>query len=128
MSQQMNLADKFDIQNNFRRYMRIKDSQEAEFREYKKAKASRLWIIAIILLFLAISSKFFLGAAAALLVVYFYRLVSSWLRMNSYDERIDELDRWFRTKSLKFEGRILYFQQDDMLENPLDPFADEHYQ
>lgn len=122
MSQLLSAEDKFDIQQNFRRYMRLKDSNELASDAYKTAKANRIWIAGIILLLFALSSVFFLGAAAGLFGVYFYNLIISGLDVNSSDESIEELDRWFITKQLKFEGRILYFSQDELLENPIDPF------
>ncbi|MAY41011.1 MULTISPECIES: hypothetical protein [unclassified Neptuniibacter] len=122
MSQLLSAEDKFDIQQNFRRYMRLKDSNELANDAYKTAKANRIWIAGIILLLFALSSVFFLGAAAGLFGVYFYNLIISGLDVNSSDESIEELDRWFITKQLKFEGRILYFSQDELLENPIDPF------
>lgn len=122
MSQLLSAEDKFDIQQNFRRYMRLKDSHELANEAYKAAKANRIWIAGIILLLFALASDFFLGAAAGLFGVYFYNVIISWLDVNSSDESLEELDRWFSTKRLKFEGRILYFRQDELLENPLDPF------
>jgi hypothetical protein len=122
MSQLLSAEDKFDIQQNFRRYMRLKDSHELANEAYKAAKANRIWIAGIILLLFALASDFFLGAAAGLFGVYFYNVIISWLDANSSDESLEELDRWFSTKRLKFEGRILYFRQDELLENPLDPF------
>ncbi len=127
MSQLLSAEDKFDIQQNFRRYMRLKDSHESATDAYKTAKANRIWILGIVLMLFALASDFFLGAAAGLFGVYFYNIITSWLDASSTDERLEELDRWFATKQLKFEGRILYFKQDDLLENPLDPFSDACY-
>ncbi|WP_415884162.1 hypothetical protein [Neptuniibacter sp. QD34_54] len=127
MSKLLSTEDKFDIQQNFRRYMRLKDSHESSTDAYKNAKANRIWIAGIVLMLFALASEFFLGAAAGLFGVYFYNVITSWLDANSSDESLEELDRWFSTKSLKFEGRILYFKQDDLLENPLDPFNEACY-
>lgn len=127
MSQLLSAEDKFDIQQNFRRYMRLKDSHESATDAFKNAKANRIWIAGIVLMLFALASDFFLGAAAGLFGVYFYNVISSWLDTNSADESLEELDRWFAAKRLKFEGRILYFKQDDMLENPLDPFNEACY-
>jgi len=127
MSQLLSTEDKFDIQQNFRRYMRLKDSHESSTHSYKNAKANRIWIAGIVLMLFAFASEFFLGAAAGLFGVYFYNVVTSWLDANSSDESLEELDRWFSTKRLKFEGRILYFKGDDLLENPLDPFNESCY-
>ncbi|WP_299181859.1 hypothetical protein [uncultured Neptuniibacter sp.] len=127
MSQLLSAEDKFDIQQNFRRYMRLKDSHELARDSYKNAKANRIWIVGIILMLFALASDFFLGAAAGLFGVYFYNVVTSWLDANSSDESLEELDRWFQSKRLRFEGRILYFANDDLLENPLDPFNEASY-
>ncbi|EAR59835.1 hypothetical protein [Neptuniibacter caesariensis] len=127
MSQLLSAEDKFDIQQNFRRYMRLKDSHESATDSYKNAKANRIWIAGIVLMLFALASDFFLGAAAGLFGVYFYNVITSWLDANSTDESLEELDRWFSAKRLKFEGRILYFKHDDLLENPLDPFSEGCY-
>jgi peptide subunit release factor 1 (eRF1) len=66
MSQLLSAEDKFDIQQNFRRYMRLKDSHELANEAFKAAKANRIWIAGIILLLFALASDFFLGAAAGL--------------------------------------------------------------
>lgn len=127
MQQLLSAEDKFDIQQNFRRYMRLKDSHDSAREAYKTAKANRIWIAGIVLLLFALASDFFLGAAAGLFGVYFYNVITSWLDLNSSDESLEDLDRWFHGKALKFEGRILYFRQDEMLENPLDPFNEACY-
>lgn len=127
MSQLLSAEDKFDIQQNFRRYMRLKESHESSMDAFKNAKANRIWIVGLILLVFALASDFFLGAAAGLFGVYFYNVIMSWLDANSSDESLEELDRWFLSKSLKFEGRILYFSADELLENPLDPFSEACY-
>ncbi len=127
MSQLLSAEDKFDIQQNFRRYMRLKDSHESASDSFKNAKANRIWIAGIVLLLFALASDFFLGAAAGLFGVYFYNVITSWLDANASDESLEELDRWFSGKLLKFEGRILYFKTDELLENPLDPFSEACY-
>ena len=127
MQRQLSTEDKFDIQQNFRRYMRLKDSQDTAREGFKTAKSNRVWIAGIILLLFALASDFFLGAAAGLFGVYFYNVAINWLDLNSSDDSLEELDRWFKSKALKFEGRILYFYADEMLENPLDPFNEECY-
>lgn len=127
MSQLLSTEDKFDIQQNFRRYMRLKDSHELASDSYKNAKANRIWLAGVVLLVFALASDFFLGAAAGLFGVYFYNVVTHWLELNASDESLEELDRWFSTKALKFEGRILYFRNDELLENPLDPFNEACY-
>ena len=66
MSQLLSTEDKFDIQQNFRRYMRLKDSHELASDSYKNAKANRIWLAGVVLLVFALASDFFLGAAAGL--------------------------------------------------------------
>ncbi len=121
-------ADKYEIQQNFRRYIRLKERYDTARGAYLTAKASRVWIAGIIALLFALASNFFLGVAAGLFGVYFYSMVRSWLQINDAEEGVEELDRWFDTKKLKFEGSILYANSDEMLENPLDPFDDDCYQ
>jgi hypothetical protein len=50
------------------------------------------------------------------------------MQINESEEGVEELDRWFSGKKLKFEGSILYFSNDQLLENPLDPFDEDCYQ
>jgi len=96
MSQLLSAEDKFDIQQNFRRYMRLKESYESSMDALKNAKANRIWIVGFILLLFALASDFFLGAAAGLFGVYFYNVITSWLDANSSEESIEELDRFLR--------------------------------
>ena len=119
--------DKFDLQQNYRRYLKFQDQYEAAFNGLKTAKASRVWLAALAALLFSFGSEFFLGASFALFALYFYRLGSAWYDSFQVDEGREELLRWFSGKGLKFEGRILYFREDQMLENPLDPFAEEIY-
>ncbi|MDF2182750.1 hypothetical protein [Neptuniibacter sp. CAU 1671] len=119
--------DKFDIQQNYRRYLRVKEAQEGAREVYNSAKASRTWVVGLILLLFALASDFFLGAAAGLFGVYFYGVVTGWLKLNSIEESLEELDHWFSSKNLRFEGRVLYRKQDQLLENPVDPFSEDSY-
>lgn len=128
MEQNLAASDKYEIQQNFRRYVRLKERYDTARGAYVTAKASKVWIAGIIALLFALASNFFLGVAAGLFSVYFYSMVGSWLQINQTEEGVEELDRWFTGKKLKFEGRILYFGTDQMLESPLDPFDDDCYQ
>ncbi len=121
-------GDKFDIQQNFRRYMRLKERHDAIRESYKHARASKVWIAGIIALLLALGSDFFLGAAAGLFGVYFWSVLSGYMRTSRASEELETLDRWFSSKGLKFEGRIIYRKNDALLESPLDPFDDACFQ
>jgi len=116
--------DKFDVQQNFRRFLKYQDQYEVALEQQKVAKASRLWIAGVVSMLFAPSSDFFIGAAAALFAVYFYRVVSAKLGLNRAEEGRESSERWFGSKGLKFEGRVLYRRDDQLLENPLDPFDD----
>jgi hypothetical protein len=37
------------------------------------------------------------------------------------------MERWFAGKGLKFQGRVLYHRNDELLESPIDPFDDALY-
>ncbi len=50
------------------------------------------------------------------------------MQVGSAEEGREDTERWFSSKGLKFEGRVLYFRDDQMLDNPLDPFDDGLYQ
>lgn len=127
MERVLSNRDKFDLQQNYRRYLKFRDQLDEAIHASQTAKASRLWVAGIIALLFALGSDFFLGAAAALFGVYFYRLLVARIRSGQAEDGCDDSDRWFATKGLKFEGRILYFRDDKMLENPLDPFDDAIY-
>jgi len=75
----------------------------------------------------AVGSEFFLGAAAGLFGLYFFRILSAWFRLSQVEERIEGVERWFAGKGLKFESRVLYRRNDDLLAQPLDPFNEELY-
>lgn len=120
-------ADKFEIQQNFRRYVRLKERFDSAREGYLNAKGSKLWMVAIVALLFALASNFFLGVAAGLFGVYFYEMIRNWMQISENEEGLEQLDRWFATKKLKFEGRILYASKDEMLENPIDPFDDDCY-
>lgn len=119
--------DKYDLQQNFRRFVKFDDNYQAGFERLKEAKASRVWIVGAVALLFAAASEFYLGAAAALLVLYFYRIAVAWQASFKADESREEVMRWFHSKGFKLEGRVLYRHDDEALENPFDPFNDAHY-
>lgn len=120
-------SDKFDLQQNYRRYLKLHDQCQLANEVLKDARASRVWVAGIVLLVFALASEFFLGAAAGLFGLYFYRILVAWYRVSQAEEGLEETARWFAGKGLKFEGRILYARRDDLLEQPLDPFDDSLY-
>ncbi len=128
MEKSISAQDKFDVQQNYRRYLKYQEQYERTFEQLKTAKASRVWLAGLVVLLFSFASEFFLGAAVALFGVYFYRVAMSWNKSFQADEGREEVLRWFASKGLKFEGRILYFRDDQRLEQPLDPFAEEVYQ
>lgn len=127
MDRSISINDKFDLQQNFRRFIKFQDQFETLNEQTKTAKASRVWIVGIVAIFFAMGSEFFLGVAAGLLALYFYRIMKSWIKQSQAAEGREIAERWFHNKGLKFEGRVLYFNDDQMLEKPLDPFNDGLY-
>lgn len=125
--QMLDSAIKFDLQHNFSRYLRFLDQYGANNDQLKLAKASKVWIVALVALLFALASDFFLGASAALFGLYFYRIFRAYLDVTNAQEGREQAERWFAAKGLKFEGRVLYFKSDEMLENPLDPFNEGLY-
>lgn len=119
--------DKFELQQNFRRYLKYQDQYDAAFHSLKQSRASRVWLAGLATLLISFGSEFFLGASAALFGVYFYRIATAWYSSFQIDEGREEVLRWFSSKGLKFEGRILYFRDDQKLERPVDPFSEEVY-
>ena len=120
-------AIKFDLQQNYRRYLNFLDQYGAENDALKNARSSMVWIVALVLLIFALASDFFLGASAALFGIFFYRVVMAWLEVRKAEEGREQAERWFSTKGFKFEGRVLFFKEDEMLEEPVDPFDERIY-
>lgn len=127
MEAKLNTADKFDIQQNYRRYLRLKDQHTAAQDAHNYARAEKIWIAGVITLPFAVASTFFLGVSAGLFGVYFYSLLKTKLRINEAAEGLEQLDRWFSKKRLSFEGKVMYALNDRLLENPIDPFDDQFY-
>jgi len=127
MASTISSDDKFDLQQNFRRFIKFHDLYIKHNDQYKSAKASRVWIAAVIAIVFAMGSAFFMGVAAGLFGLYFYRVISANLKKSSAEEGRESAERWFAAKSLKFEGRVLYCNDDNMLETPLDPFDESIY-
>lgn len=124
MDRKISSDDKFSLQQNFRRYLKFQEQFETASEAVNNAKSSRVWIVGVISLLFAFSSEFFLGAAAALIGLYLYRIAKASMKAGDAEEGKENTERWFSSKGLKFEGRILYFTDDNMLDNPLDPFDD----
>lgn len=127
MNKPLNTAIKFDLQQNYRRYMRYVDQYGIENDQLKLARASKVWIVALVSLVFALASDFFLGASAALFGLYFYRILVAYIEVTKAQEGREQSERWFASQGLKFEGRVLYSRDDHKLENPLDPFNDSLY-
>lgn len=127
MEPYLNASDKFDLQQNYRRYLKFHDQCQLINEILKDARASRVWVAGLVLMVFALASEFFLGAAAGLFGLYFYRIISAWYRLSQAEESIEGIERWFASKGLKFESRVLYQRGDDQLEQPLDPFNEELY-
>ncbi|GAB0151148.1 MULTISPECIES: hypothetical protein [Marinobacterium] len=127
MEPYLNASDKFDLQQNYRRYLKFHDQCQVLNEILKDARASRVWVAGVVLMVFALGSEFFLGAAAGLFGLYFYRILSAWYRLSQVEENVEGIERWFASKGLKFESRVLYQRNDDQLAQPLDPFNEELY-
>jgi hypothetical protein len=75
MDRKLLLEDKFNLQQNFRRYLKFQDQYEAANETAKVARASRVWVAGVVALLFALASDFFMGASAALFGLYFYRII-----------------------------------------------------
>lgn len=128
MQRTLNVAIKFDLQQNYRRYMRFLEQYGLDSDQLKLARGSKVWIAALVMLLFALASDFFLGASAALFGLYFYRILMAYMDVTKVQEGREQSERWFASHGLKFEGRVLYFKDDHKLDNPLDPFNDSLYQ
>lgn len=127
MDRKLSFEDKFNLQQNFRRYLKFQDQYEIANDAAKEARASRVWVAGVIALLFALASDFFLGASTALFGLYFYRIFIASMKVSTAEEGKEDTERWFASKGLKFEGRILYSRDDQMMETPLDPFNDSLY-
>jgi len=127
MEPNLNASDKFDLQQNYRRYLKFHDQCQLLNEILKDARASGVWVAGVVMMVFALGSEFFLGAAAGLFGLYFYRILSAWYRLSQVEENVEGIERWFASKGLKFESRVLYMRSDDQLEQPLDPFNEELY-
>ncbi|GGB95481.1 hypothetical protein GCM10011352_21970 [Marinobacterium zhoushanense] len=127
MDRKLSSADKFDLQQNYRRFLKYQEQFTLANDAYKDARASRVWIGGLVMLLFALASDFFLGASAALFGLYFYRIVLAWFHSSQAEEGREQMERWFAGKGLKFQGRVLYFRDDEMLARPIDPFDDALY-
>ncbi|MBA4502076.1 hypothetical protein [Marinobacterium marinum] len=127
MEPYFNSSDKFDLQQNYRRHLKFYDQSKSTNEALKDARASRVWVAGIVLMVFAFASEFFLGVAAGLFGLYFYRILSAWYRVSQAEEGLEGTARWFASRGLKFEGRVLYPRNDEQLERPLDPFNEAQY-
>lgn len=127
MEPYLNTSDKFDLQQNYRRYLKFHDQSQLLNEILKDARASRVWVAGVVMMVFAVGSEFFLGTAAGLFGLYFYRILMAWYRVSQVEENIETIERWFAGKGLKFESRVLYPRDDEQLEQPLDPFNEELY-
>ncbi|WP_027854094.1 hypothetical protein [Marinobacterium litorale] len=127
MEKYLSASDKFDLQQNYRRFLKYQEQFSFANESLKEARASRVWVVGLITLLFALASDFFLGAAAALFGLYFYRIVLAWYQSSQAEEGREQMERWFAGKGLKFQGRVLYHRNDELLESPIDPFDDALY-
>ena len=127
MERQLDSSLKFDLQHNYRRYLRYVEQFSLDNAKLKAARSSRVWIAGLVSLLFALASDFFLGASAAFFGLYFYRSLAAWMAMNNAEEGREQSERWFASKGLKFEGKVLFFRDDEKLEQPLDPFDEALY-
>ena len=118
----------FDLQQNYRRYLLFLDQYGSGNQALKIARTSKVWMVALVLLVFALASDFFLGASAALFGIYFYRIGVAWLEVHKVEEGREQAERWFSAKGFKFEGRVLFLKDDEMLDQPIDPFNNKIYQ
>lgn len=123
----LSAAHRFDLQQNYRRYLKYQEQYSRANAAFNASRASRVWMVAAVLLVFAASSVFFLGASAGLFGLYFYRIMLAWYERSKAQEGREQMQRWFLSKGLRFQGRTLYARDDEQLEKPLDPFDDSLY-
>ncbi len=119
---------KSDYQQHYRRFEEHYDQGYQANQALNRAKASRIWIVALLALLFSMSSDFFLGAAAAMFGVYFYQIVIAYMQKAQAEDTMEEIERWFNQKGLMLQDKTPFFKVDDQLENPLNLFDDGVYQ
>lgn len=81
MDRKLSSADKFNLQQNFRRFLKFQDQYEEANTLAKQARASRVWVAGVVALLFALASDFFFGlfcrAIWALFLPDYYRLDAS---------------------------------------------------
>lgn len=127
MDNYLSTGDKYDFQQNYRRYENSFVEGVAARDSLKEAKASRIWVIGVLVMFFSMTSDFFLGAAAAILGLYFYNVIRAQVKKSKLDESKEEVERWFNQKNVVFHDKTPFFKSDEQLQNPLDLYKDESY-
>lgn len=119
---------KGDYQQHYRRFEEHYDQGFEANEALKRAKASKVWMVAVVVLLFSMSSDFFLGAAAAMFAVYFYQIVVAYMKKAQAEDTLEEIERWFSQKGLMLQDKTPFFKTDDQLENPLNLFEEGIYQ
>ncbi len=120
--------DKFDYQQNYRRFQRHYERRQAANEALKHARGSRIWVVGVVVMLFAMGSEFFLGLAAGIFGVYFWQIISAYLDRVKADESREEVERWFNSKGLVVQDQTLFFRNDQQLTSPVDPLQDAAYQ
>jgi hypothetical protein len=67
MEHTLSASDKYEIQQNFRRYIRLKERFDTARGAYVTSRASKVWVAGVVALLFALASNFFLGVATVYL-------------------------------------------------------------
>ena len=112
MDRYLSASDKFDLQQNYRRFLKYQEQFTLSNDALKEARASRVWIAALVMLLFALASDFFLGASAALFGLYFYRVALA--RITSYNVcytkllRLAFFDSYLNSTDVYAGAQLLY--------------------
>jgi hypothetical protein len=60
MEKYLSASDKFDLQQNYRRFLKYQEQFSFANESLKEARASRVWVVGLITLLFALASDFFL--------------------------------------------------------------------
>lgn len=128
MTNYLPAEEKIETQQRYRRFVECFEQVEEAQAALSYAKASRIWVVGAGALLFSFSSDFFLGMAAAFIGGYCYQVVAANIKKGQVDERLEEMERWFKSKGLVFHDTAAFSVGDEQLANPIDLLDDAAYQ
>lgn len=119
--------EKSAFQQKYHRFCELFSQGESAHDALKRARASKIWLVGVVLMFFAMRSEFFLGAAAALFAVYFYQILHAYVQKAQAEDAMEDVERWFGHKGLALQDKTPFFKGDEQRAHPVDLFSDAVY-